>query len=589
MKNRKLRQTGRTTQKTTQSRPVSIARREPLSLADSPLILGSLLCVMIALAYIPLLPADFVWDDEIFIESEVVQSWSGIAKIWFDPRKIKNEAHYWPITYTSFWLQHKLWGDNATGFHVVSICMHMLATLLAWRVLARLAVPGAWFAAAIFAVHPVHAEVVSWSIAQKDLLAAIFYFSAARAWIRFDAGTNGTRAWADYAIALICYVAAIFSKTTAVTLPAVFVIFLWWRHGRLVMDDLKRLSPFFGIGIIYAIADTAFYSSREKVEFGYSFAERIINASKAIWHYLIKLVAPIDVGAIYPHWSLDASDARNWIAVGAAALIPVAMLILHRWFGRSPAALAAYFVVCLAPVLGFIDFGFMQFSYVADRYQYLAMLAPTVLVVAAVSRVAVRLPELSRQALMVTCLIPIIGLSVITWQQTYLYQSKLRLFQYFAEIHPTARGANIGIAVLSFEQGDYETAWRAAVDYIEQDPDGWEQYSVAGSALMELGDIERAQPFLETALSRKPGESGTLERLGAIANRQGRFGDALAYLEAIESEDVPNPMLFEQKIQALRGLERYDDARSLITEALALYDDPGLQSHFLSVLAEVEK
>ena len=590
MKNRKGKRAGRGANR---ARTVNAADRGKRvaaeSLLESPLILGALLCLMIALAYIPLVPADFVWDDEIFIESEVVKSWDGIAKIWFDPRKIKNEAHYWPITYTSFWLQHKLWGENASGFHVVSIALHMIATLLAWRVLIRLAVPGAWFAAAIFAIHPIHAEVVCWSIAQKDLLAAIFYLAAARAWIRFDTAESGNATSIDYASALAFYVAAILSKTTASTLPAALLIYLWWRHGRIVIDDLKRVAPFFVIGIIHAIADTAFYSSREKIDFDFSFAERVVSASKAIWHYLLKLVAPIDVGAVYPHWSMDTGEFLNWVPVIAALAALALCAAAIRWKRRAPLALFAYFVVSLAPLLGFIDYGFMQFSYVADRYQYIAMLAPTVLVVAALARPLARLPDMARNSAMAISLVPLAGLALITWNQTYNYQSKLGLFQYFAEINPTARGAKIGIAVLSFEGGDYETAWRAAVDYIDQDPDGWEPYSVAGSSLMELGEIERALPYLEKAISRKPGESGTLERLGAIANRQGRFGDALAYLEAIVIDEDPNPMTHDQKITALRGLNRLDDAQLVVTEALSIYEDPTIRSHFRGLISEIEE
>ena len=543
---------------------------------------------MIALCYIPLLPADFVWDDEIFLESEVVQSWGGISQIWFDPRKIKTEAHYWPITYTSFWLQYKLWGENATGFHIVSIFMHMAATLLAWRVVAMLGVPGAWFAAAIFAVHPIHAEVVSWAIAQKDLLAAIFYFLAIIYWIRFDSRSARNFSWSNYLISLLCYVAAIFSKTTAVTLPAALIVFCWWRKGKIVLDDLKRVAPFFGIGALHAIADTAFYGSREKVEFGYSFAERLINASKAIWHYLLKLVAPIDVGAVYPHWTLDASVLMNWVPVAALLVAMATAGLASKWFGRTPAALVVYFGLCLVPVLGFIDFGFMQFSFVADRYQYIAMLAPTVLLVAGLAKLLKLLPEISRNALIAAGMIPLAGLAAITWQQTYFYESKLRLFQYFAEKNPTARGAQIGIAILSYEDEDYETALTAALVHLEQDADGWEAYSIVGNSLMELDRDDEARPYLEDALLRKPGHSGTLERLGAIANDHEKYGDALTYLDAIEIEEDPNPMLFEQKVKALRGLGRNTDAKEAIAEALSYFDTPSIRSHFKSVLVEIE-
>ena len=92
------------------------------------------------------------------------------------PSEIK-EPHYRPITYTSFWLEHKLWGFTAAGYHVVNVLLHLANTLLLRQILLRLAVPGAWIIAAVFAVHPLHVESVAWMIERKDLLAGLFYLA----------------------------------------------------------------------------------------------------------------------------------------------------------------------------------------------------------------------------------------------------------------------------------------------------------------------------------------------------------------------------------------------------------------------------
>ncbi len=92
-----------------------------------------------AVCYFPALAGGFVWDDVIFAEEPVIHSPSGLRSIWLAPADIKNEGHYWPLVYTGFWLEHKLWGLAPVGYHAVNIVLHLLNSLLLWRLLVRAA------------------------------------------------------------------------------------------------------------------------------------------------------------------------------------------------------------------------------------------------------------------------------------------------------------------------------------------------------------------------------------------------------------------------------------------------------------------
>ena len=72
-------------------------------------------------------------------------------------------SRYYPLAHSAFWLQHKLWGDQTAGYHLVNLAAHSLSAFLLLLVLRRLAVPGAMLAAFIFALHPVHVESVGGS------------------------------------------------------------------------------------------------------------------------------------------------------------------------------------------------------------------------------------------------------------------------------------------------------------------------------------------------------------------------------------------------------------------------------------------
>ena len=130
-----------------------------------------------------------------------MRDWDGLWRIWFSPSEIEDEGHYWPLVYTSFWLEHKLWGFAPAGYHAVNVLLHAANTVLVLRLARRLAVPGAWLVAAVFAVHPLHVESVAWIIERKDLLSGLFYLAASWPGLRFADEPRAGRTGRHYVLA----------------------------------------------------------------------------------------------------------------------------------------------------------------------------------------------------------------------------------------------------------------------------------------------------------------------------------------------------------------------------------------------------
>src|SRR5213595_1215055 len=172
------------------------------------------LALLVVAAYLPALHAGFIWDDDAYVTANAtLRTLDGLRRIWLEPGAV---PQYYPLTFTSLWLDHHLWGVQALAYHLVNVLLHGLDAILVWVIGRRLALPGAWFAAAVFAVHPVHVESVAWVTERKNVLSGAFYLTAFLAYLRFapPGGRGpGPVAWRAYAAALVLFVLAMLSKT----------------------------------------------------------------------------------------------------------------------------------------------------------------------------------------------------------------------------------------------------------------------------------------------------------------------------------------------------------------------------------------
>ncbi len=521
--------------------------------------------------YLPALLAGFVWDDEVFTDAAAVRDWDGLWRIWFSPSEIEDEGHYWPLVYTSFWLEHKLWGFAPAGYHAVNVLLHAANTLLVRRLAERLAVPGAWLVAAVFAVHPLHVESVAWIIERKDLLSGLCYLAAFLAWLRFVDEPRGGRGGRHYVLALALFVAGMLCKSIVVTLPAAFLIALWWERGRVTGGDLSRVAPFFVVGAAIAAADVSFYDAREPLSLGYTAVDRLQIAARALWFYAGKLLWPGGLAVIYPHWEVSAVDPVAWGYVVATVAVAAVLWFSRGRVGRGPLSGVLFFAVTLSPVLGFVDYGYMQFSFVADRHQYLAGMGLMAVLVGAAVRGVGRLPaEVWRRCAGGAAAVVLAVLAALTWRHAGVYRDGVTLFTHVVAHNPTARGAqqNLGKALL--DRGRPEEALAASRAAAEQEPDDVKAHANAGVALIRMGRLEEAEERLRTALALDPRHPVVLQNLAESLRKQERLDEALGYYRAAMEADPGNALPHAGMGHALFGLGRYEEALRSLDRALAL-------------------
>ena len=540
------------------------------------LILGSL----VGVSYFPAVLGGFVWDDIIFTQEPTIREPSGLWDIWFSPSEIEGEGHYWPIVYTGFWLEHKLWGYEPIGYHVVNVLLHFVNCLLLWRLMLRLAVPGAWFIAAVFAVHPLHVESVAWVIERKDLLSALFFLAAALTWIRFVESSGKGR----YFLSLGLFAAAMLSKSIAVTLPVALLVWHWWKRGRPTPGDLLRLVPFFAVALVITAADLAFYRGREVLSLDYSMVERALIAARALWFYAGKLLWPTELAVIYPHWRVDTADLLSWAWLAAAvALVPLLWAGRHR-IGAGPLVGALFFAVTLSPVLGFVDYGYMQFSFVADRYQYLAGIGVIAVLAGAATHGAARLRGYQMMGVQVLGALALVSLGTMTWRQAGIYRDPITFFSHIVSLNPAARDAYLNLGVALTDADRPEEGLAASLVAAGQRPGLAKAHSNVGRALIRLDRLDEAREHLRRALELDPRDRTGLQNTAEVLRLQEQYEEALEAYRRVLGIDPDYALAHAGLGNALYELERYEEAVEAMAAAVSRQPDSRLEESLQALL-----
>jgi hypothetical protein len=331
---------------------------------------GALIISLTIVAYLPVLRAGFIWDDDDHLTANpAMTAPHGLRMIWSSLAV----SRYYPLTLTSFWVQRRFWGLDPLPYHAVNIALQAVNAMLLWMLLRRLQVRGAWVAAAAWAVHPVNVETVAWVTELKNTQSGLFFLLALLMFLRFEDGLRPR----NYAIALACGVGAMLSKPSTVVLPGVVLLCAWWGRGRWTSKDWLRAAPFVALAIGMSLLTIA--EQRHQIESGgtpewtLTAAQRLMLAGHAVWFYAGKLLWPTNVCFLYPRWELRTDSVAGWLPI--AGLGVVAGLLWH--FRRAEWARAAIsgcgsFTVALLLVLGFFDIYFFRYSFVADHFQYLA-------------------------------------------------------------------------------------------------------------------------------------------------------------------------------------------------------------------------
>ena len=555
-----------------------------LSFKDGIFIIALIMVVM--LVYQPAWHGGFLWDDNGHITRPELRTCYGLFRIWFD---LGATQQYYPLLHSAFWLQYRLWGDATLGYHLVNISLHALSAVMVALILRRLAIPGAFLAAAIFALHPVHVESVAWITELKNTLSAVFYLGSAMVYLRFDQ----QRKTSQYLCASGLFVMGLLSKTVTATLPAALLLVFWWQRGRLSWKkDVVPLVPFFLIGAVAGIftiwVERTQIIGAEGSALVIPVLDRMLIAGRAIWFYLGKLFWPAELIFIYPRWQID--PAAWWQYLFSAAtvvLILVLWIMRSRW--RGPLAGLLFFMGTLFPVLGFLNVFPFLYSFVADHFQYLASLGIITLVAAGIAMVLKRLPLKYRPIGYAVCALLLLTLATLTWRQTRMYTDIETLYRTTIRLSPKCWMAYNNLGIYMADNGRINEAIPYFQTAVRIKPDYAAAYNNMGVVLADNGQVQEAIPNFQKALRIKPGCAQFHNNLGVALARQGKLAEAMAqYQDALHIK--PGYAECHNNFgEALIRIGKVDEAVAHFEKALQIDPDLAAARRSLDVIRSQSK
>jgi len=502
----------------------------PVHCSRGTILAGLLLAAAVLAVYLPALRAGFIWDDDHYLtENPLIRASDGLYRFWFTTEP----TDYYPLFYSSLWLEWRLWGNNPWGYHLVNLLLHAGSTVLLWRVLQRLKVPGAWVAAMLFGVHPVNVATVAWISERKNTLCLLFYLSAMFSYLRFDQG--GRRRW--YGLAIVCFVAAMLSKTAVVMFPLVLLLCAWWMRRRVRWADVIRVAPFVAVSLALGIVTMRFQASHAPVEQAArlgGFSERVVLAGWAVWFYLYKTLWPLGLSVIYPRWDLSHPTLWSFLPDAAVVIVLTVCWWYRQAWGRAILFGFGYFLLMLLPVLGFVDIGFMTYSLVADHWLYPAIMGIIALAAGLATAGAGRM-SLPRRASVPPAVAIVLALAVLTWQRGRVYQSPLTLWRDTVARNPRAWVAHSNLALAFKDAGQLDQAIHHFSRAVALKSDSVKIRTNYGVALLQGGRPADAIEQFEAALALNPNSAAAHYNLGNALGRIGRLDEAVRhYRQALE-------------------------------------------------------
>lgn len=404
-----------------------------------------------------------------------------------------NLGMYAPITWLGYALVYALAGESASAFHTFSLLLHIgcvLSVFTLFRLLqARHEV--SFFAALLFALHPMQVEATSWIAGQSTLTFSLFYLLSMIAYVQWQQKQRGL----FYGLSLLAFALSVLSKSAAVTLPMLLLALDWYQNGRISVKNVIAKSPYFLISLVFGLYTL---STREAEghhlvvsSSAYGLLDRFLMVCHSLLFYPVKLLIPYELSIYYPMEKTDGAWSFDYYL---APLLVGGLAWLGWKFGRRDRVIglsALWYLLPLVVMLPYVSVG--TFEMRSDRYAYISSAGVFLLVV----WLAQQLPAIARRTILLGAAAVF---ALLTLERSQVWKNEVSIFRDCTEKYPEAPLCNCNLAYGELLNLEYQNSVIHYTKALELDPTYVESYNGRGQAYFMLNKFPEAYSDFDQAI-----------------------------------------------------------------------------------------
>ena len=473
---------------------------------------------------------------------------------------------YQPFSTFCFAVINSLFGIKAPAFHSFSLLLHLINIVLVFCMMKKLTnikeiILGITF---LFALTPLQTEAVAWVSATSTLLFSLFYLLSANFYLHFIKDKNRK---GKYFLSLTFFVFSLLSKSAAMTLPLILLLFDYFLNSKISRKDLVTKIPFFILSIIFGVITIiARQKSGHIVDITkyYNFFDRIIFILYSLSFYVISVFLPFKMSAFHPYPVKTGNILPIFFYIIPFLLIAIIYFLIK--IKKNKKEILFGFLFFLLTIIVMIELIPVGTQVVKERYVYISCIG----IYFSFFTFIHPFFEKNKKIFLPGIIVISIVFGALTFIRTGTWKNSFSLWNDVIKKYPKCSAAYINRGNAYVLSNNYEQAINDFDNAIKFEPNAADAYTNRAVAKSKSGKIEEAIMDYDKAIAISPSDDKMYSERALLKLGIMDLTGALEDLNKAIEKSSNNEKYFNQRGILYGMAGKFDAAVSDFSKAISL-------------------